>query len=136
MVSKENLLEIAEEDDIPVMEIECSKSGSISLMTDEGCYIGVDRKTPDRMYKERIAHELGHCKKGAFYNRYSPYDIISRHEARANKWAIETLCPEQELIEELEKGNQSIYELAEHFGVSEDFMIKACKHYGYYNEAI
>ena len=136
MVSKEELLEFAEQENIPVMVVSCKKCGSISLLTGENCYIGIDKDTPDNEFTERCAHELGHCEKGAFYNRFSPFDIVSRHEARADKWAIEKLCPEEELVEQLEQNVDSIYGLAQHFGVSEDFMIKACKFYGYYNEAI
>lgn len=136
MVSKDELLEFAERENIPVMTVSCKKCGSISLLMGENCYIGIDKDTPESELTERCAHELGHCEKGAFYNRFSPFDIVSRHEARADKWAIEKLCPEDELVEQLEQNVDSIYRLAQHFGVSEDFMIKACKFYGYYNEAI
>ena len=130
------LEEIAEEENIPVMETECEKCGSISLLMGENCYIGIDSNSDEREYKERLAHELGHCVQGAFYNRYSHYDVVSRHEAAADRWAIEELVPPDELEEALAENLDNIYLLAERFDVSEDFMIKACKYYECYFEAI
>ena len=84
------------------------------------------------LLKERAAHEIGHCVKGAFYNRYAAADLISRHEYRADKWAIEELIPKDELLAAIKKNLDSIYLLSQHFGVSEDFMLKACRYYGVY----
>ena len=50
----------------------------------------------------------------------------------ADKWAIEELIPKSELIKAIKKNLDSIYLLAQHFDVSEDFMIKACRYYGVY----
>ena len=50
----------------------------------------------------------------------------------ADKWAIENLIPKSELIKAIKKNLDSIYLLAQHFDVSEDFMIKACRYYGVY----
>lgn len=136
MTSGRDLMDIAQKRDITVMNISCPECGSISLLEGESCYIGIDGQTDGREYKERFAHELGHCVKGAFYNRYSPYDIVSRHEARADSWAIEELVPKEELLQALAENLDSIYLLAEHFGVTEDFMKKVCIHYGCYNGKI
>ena len=40
--------------------------------------------------------------------------------------------PKSELIKAIKKNLDSIYLLAQHFDVSEDFMIKACRYYGVY----
>lgn len=77
---------------------------------------------------------MGHCETGAFYNEHS-LELRSRMEYRADKWAIKKLVPENELIEAFEEGILEIWELAEHFGVTEEFMIKACEFYGYYHRA-
>ena len=76
----------------------------------------------------KLAHELGHCETGAFYNEYSKFDIRAKHERRANKWAIKKLIPEDELKEAC-TFCYNRYELAEHFGVTEDFMQKALDYY-------
>ena len=129
---------IAIRENIEILRMPCPHCGSISLMTDTGdCYIGIDTRDMTE-FEENVhkAHELGHCIKGAFYNRYSKFDIISRHEHRADTWAIKKLIPEDELIEMFENGVTETWELAEQFEVTEDFIIKACEFYGYYHRAI
>ena len=87
-------------------------------MTDnKDCYVAMDYKQIESASEERtrLAHEIGHCVKGAFYNRYSKFDLMCRHEYRANKWAIETLMPFDEVIEALKSGYEQVWELAEYF---------------------
>lgn len=138
MITSNELSYIAEKENIAVLNTDCPECGSISLMTSDGdCYIGIDNsEITDAEKVVHMAHELGHCLTGSFYNRYSKYDIISKHEQRANKWAIKKLVPEDELIDAFENCITEIWELAEHFGVTEDFMIQACEFYGYYHKAI
>lgn len=78
--------------------------------------------------KIKLAHELGHCATGSFYNEYSSLDIRAKHERRADKWAIKKLIPEDELKKALTFCINR-YELSEHFGVPEDFMQKALDYY-------
>lgn len=129
---------IAEQEGILILETHCPESGSMSLMTDCGnCYIGIDSK--NKTEQEIIvhkAHELGHCVTGSFYNRYSKFDLISRHEYRADKWAIKKLIPEEELIEAFEQGYTESWQIADYFDLPEKFIRKACKFYGYYNGPI
>lgn len=80
-----------------------------------------------------LAHEIGHCETHSFYNVYSPFDVRSKHEARADEWAIKNLIPKDELIKEFKKGIVEIWELAERFNVTEQMMIKACRFYGFMN---
>ena len=127
---------IAIEENITILETDCPKSGSISFMAESGnCYIGINsEEMTEAEQAVHKAHELGHCVKGAFYNRYSSFDIISKHEYTADKYAIKTLVPKDELLRAFKTSTQ-IWELAEIFGVTEDFMIKACEFYGYYHRA-
>ena len=90
-------------------------------------------KTPEEIIVA-LAHELGHCLTHSFYNVKNVLDVRSKHEYTANKYAIKTLVPEGELLRAFKTSTQ-IWELAEHFGVTEDFMIKACEFYGYYHRA-
>ena len=76
-----------------------------------------------------LAHELGHCVTGSFYNRYSEFDVIAKHERRADKWAIKKLIPEDELNDAFEHGIVEPWDLAEYFNVTEDFIIKAVEFY-------
>ncbi len=124
---------LAEANNIEILNADLKKCRSMSIQTESGnCYIGIDRK---RMTKAQEAvckaHELGHCETGSFYNRYSCFDLMSRHEYRADVWAIKKLVDKSELVKALKSGITEIWELAEHFDVTEDFMKKACKYYGF-----
>ena len=73
----------------------------------------------------RLGHELGHCETGSFYNRWAVMDIRQKHENRADKWAIKKLVPKDELDAAIADGRIELWELAELFGVTESFMLKA-----------
>ena len=124
---------IAEKDDIEIMEIKSENCPSLSVMTNSGrCYIGIDsRKLTGAEETVCKAHELGHCETGAFYNRYAACDLVSKCEYRADVWAIETLVTRAELLNAMRSGKTEIWELAEYFSVTEDFMRKVCIHYGF-----
>ena len=127
------LEKIAEENDIEVLKIKSDKCRSMSIQTDSGkCYIGIDNNHMTRA-EETVcrAHELGHCETGSFYNRYSSFDLISKHEHRADVWAIKRLVDKSELVSAFEKGITEIWSLAEYFEVTEDFMRKVCTYYGF-----
>lgn len=83
----------------------------------------------------KLAHEIGHCETGAFYNRHAACDIRRKHENRADKWAIKALIPEDELDAAVADGCTDMWALAERFGVTEDFMRKAVCWYTYGNLA-
>lgn len=125
-----NLYNIATQDGIDVFPFELSQCESLSLLEGKRCFVAIDpfkiKNNPDEIVK--LAHELGHCETGAFYNCFSPFDIRSKHECSANKWAIKKLIPEDELKEACKFcGNR--FELSEYFGITEDFMQKALDYY-------
>ena len=118
--------------DIDVMCIDTKKIQSVSLLSESGnCYIGINpfalQTTADELV--HLAHEIGHCTTGAFYNLYSPLDIRAKHERRANIWAIKKLIPEDEFKKIYQSGCTDPWELAEHFGVTMNFMNMVIKHY-------
>ena len=122
------LYEIANEQNIEVLEYSMPVNESMSVMDDSGlCIIGIDPNTRDGSVQERVhlAHELGHCVTGSFYNRYSNFDCRQRHENRADKWAIRQLITEDALDQAVADGYTEVWELAELFGVTEQFMRKA-----------
>ena len=125
--------DIAKENDIEVMEMKAEECRSMSMMTDSGnCYIGIDsRNMTSAEETVCMAHEVGHCQTGAFYNKHSKYDLISKNERKADIWAIQNLVSKDELEKVMKKGTTQIWELAEYFGVTEDFMRKACDYYGF-----
>lgn len=72
-----------------------------------------------------VAHEGGHISTGATHRVDSPYDLVEKHEFKADKWAIQRLIPEHALNEAVAGGCTELWQLAERFGVTEEFMRKA-----------
>ena len=133
-----SLYDLAEQENIEVIVYPMEENGSMSIMLDDGtCYIGIDGSVQDGSVQERVhmGHELGHCLTGSFYNRYSAFDIRQRHENRADKWAICQLIPLEDLDEAIAEGCCELWELAERFGVTEQFIKKTVCYYVHGNVA-
>ena len=138
MQSVLSLYETAAQQNIEVLQYPMQENGSMSIMLEDGtCYIGIDRAVQDGDIQERVhlSHELGHCITGSFYNRYAAIDHRQRHENRADKWAIRHLIPVEDLDEAVANGASELWELAELFGVTEQFMKKAVCYYVHGNVA-
>lgn len=82
-----------------------------------------------------VAHEGGHISTGATHHVNSPYDLVEKHEVKADKWAIGRLVSEEELDQAVADGCTELWQLAEHFGVTEEFMKKAVCWYTHGNLA-
>lgn len=76
-----------------------------------------------------LAHECGHCATGATHRLASEWDIISRHEYKADRWAIEHFLPFSEMCEAAQNGYRETWQLAEYFDVPQVFIEKALCHY-------
>ncbi len=123
-----SLYEQAEKQNIPILSYPLPNTGSMALELENGaCYIGIDysRLRDEKELAVRLSHELGHCVCGAFYNRYAKMDLRQRQENKADKWAIRKLIPIDALDDAIAGGCTELWELAEHFGVTEDFIRKA-----------
>ena len=123
---------VAQQENITVDRFPLRSREALSFMDDDGsCFIAID---PDKLTGEadertKLSHELGHCVTGSFYNRYSRFDCRRRHENRADKWAVRYLVPVEDLDDAVATGCTELWELAEHFGVTEAFIKKAvCLH--------
>lgn len=125
------LFQIAQKNNIIVEYCRLPKNESIStpeigdgaIMMD---YSMLFSKTQERVH---LAHELGHCMRGAFYNAYSGLDIRGRHEYRANKWAVHQLIPLAKIKKAMRSGYTEAWQLAEYFDVTEDFIRTAIQIY-------
>lgn len=131
------LYQIAREQNIEVLHFPLKETGSMSIMEDGICCIGMDESVLDGSVQERVhlGHELGHCVTGSFYNRWAAVDHRQRHENKADKWAIHQLIPLDALDQAVANGYTEIWELAEYFGVTEDFIRKAVCWYVHSNLA-
>ncbi|MBQ8574792.1 MAG: ImmA/IrrE family metallo-endopeptidase [Clostridia bacterium] len=125
------LYQIAQNENIDVYCLDLLATKSLSMCRNGKSAIAIDPFTLLDSSEEAVllAHELGHCVTGSFYNLYSDFDIVAKHELRADKWAIKKLVPKDELNNAFEHGIVEPWDLAEYFDVTEDFIIKAVKFY-------
>jgi len=132
------LYDIAAQQNIEVIPFPMTRSGSMSVMLEGGqCCIGMDDRVRDGSAQERVhlGHELGHCVTGSFYNIHAAVDHRRRHENRADKWAIHQLLPVEELDDAVAEGCTELWQLADRFGLTEDFVRKAVCYYVHGNLA-
>ena len=131
-VELSELYDAMEKDGIEVCRFELPRARAVSLMDNGGrCFIGLDNTVRQTEAEERtmLLHELGHCKTGAFYNAASPFSVVGKCEKKADEWAIVTFLPLCKLKAAYSSGLCTGFELAEHFGVSEQFIAKAIEYY-------
>ena len=123
----QNLYALARQQNIEVLPFPLPQTHSMSVMEGERCFIGMDASVRDGDVQERVhlSHELGHCVTGSFYSVHTAVDCRQRHENKADKWAIEQLIPVEQLDDAIAEGCTEIWDLAERFGVTEEFMRKA-----------
>lgn len=131
MTTMDELYEEALNDDILVVNCNLKCCAALSVCDDGDCIIVVDEKqaenTADR--KVKTAHELGHCKTMSFYTQYTPFAEKGQFEYQADKWAVQKLMPSDELLQAVQNGCVEVWELAEYFDVTEDFVRRACEIY-------
>lgn len=122
------LYALAERARIPVIPFPLPQTGSVSIQREDlTCCIGLDERVLETETDKRVhlAHELGHCMTGSFYNRWAARPLRRKCENLADKWAIETMISPEALDEAVAMGCTEMWTLAERFGVTEDFMRKA-----------
>lgn len=138
MVPIPELYRTAQQEHIDILRYPMEQNGSMSVMLSGGdCFVGMDDSVLDGGVQERVhlSHELGHCVTGSFYNIYAAADLRQRHENRADKWAIRKLIPVELLDDAIADGCTELWELADRFGVTEEFMRKAICYYVHGNTA-
>lgn len=133
-----DLYAYAERRNIDVDWIPMRRATSLSVPLGDGYAIALDPWKLGSLAQETVclAHELGHCETGSFYNRFAKLDVRQRHENRADKWAIRRLVPEDDLDAAMADGCNTIPALADRFGVTEPFMRKAVCWYAHGNLAV
>lgn len=131
MTDLQALYDLANAESISVYEFPLSENGSVSVRYNERCYIGIDRTQIKNTADEAVhmAHELGHCMTGSFYNPYTVLDERSRHEYRANVWAIKRLCPLEKVRAAYSSGCREVWEFAEYLNITCAFAEKVMVYY-------
>ena len=138
MTNTQYLHHLAETARIPIMTVSLPECESISLQEPDGrCWIGIDPDLPTGASKNvHLAHELGHCFTGSFYNIHAAIEHRQKLEHQADKWAIEALIPPEAYNTALTEGDTELWQLAERFNVTEDFARKAVCWYQHGNLAV
>lgn len=80
-------------------------------------------------YTAALAHEVGHCATGATHAVRSPFELIARHEHRANRWHYERYLPFSYLKSLMEQGYTEPWQLAEVSGWPESTILAALHYY-------
>lgn len=81
----------------------------------------------DEAYK--IAHELGHCEYGGFYNAKNPLDLRGKREYKADVWAVKQMLPFEDLRDAILSGHRECWDLAEYFNLPVNFISFALTYY-------
>ena len=104
---------------------------SVSVEADGKYGIFINRKEIENSDEEFIVatHEYGHCMTGSTHPPYSPLDIISKHEYRADRKSVLDFLPIDNIKSAIKNGCRSAYEFSEYLDVPEQFVIKAFQHY-------
>jgi len=131
--SSDVLIDEAERSGIDVIRCRLPQNGACSVMDAWGhCTIGIDDwACTEAVARARVAHEMGHCARGAFYNIYAADDVIGKHERRADEWAIMRLIPERDFRRAVRSGYTEAWMIAERFCVPIEY---ACKTMYFYAE--
>lgn len=125
-----DLYQYAEDNNIIIEHLNLKQNKSLSARIRNRDFIGLDNSILNGSATERthLAHELGHCATGSFYEIESPLQVRGQYEYRAQKWAVLRLIPKVELLHLLKK-NTPKWEIAEHFGISEQLIDTAITYY-------
>lgn len=139
MTDVDDLYRYADDCGIDIDWVPMRRASSLSVpLPDGSAAIALDLWRVNSMadHAVKLAHEIGHCETGAFYNEYAPLDVRQKHENQADKWAIERLVPKDQLDRAVKDGHTEIWDLAEVFNVTEPFMRKAAWWYTHGNLAV
>lgn len=132
MSTLDELYALADEKGIQVFCCDLPKSQCLAVMDDEGfCSIGIDPMYIESYSDEAelLAHELGHCMTGSFYNFSSPFDVRQKQENRADYWMVNRLAPASRISDLMKKGLCEPWQLAEELDVSQPLVEKAIRLY-------
>lgn len=127
--TSDDLLNYAEKHDISVEEYRLPRTESLSACVNKKCYVGLDPGFTEPEKLVHLAHELGHCVRGAFYNIYAVRDYRQKHERKADEWAIRRLIPYPLLKKAIRHGSTEPWQIAEDFNVTCKFAEKAMKYW-------
>lgn len=122
--------DLAEASGVPVVRMPLPITRSLSIESGKSGIIGMHSGSWSSRGEEQahLGHELGHCLYGGFYTRSAPYDVVERHEWKADKWYILHAIPKERLLAKLREGYDA-WEIAEQLDTTEDYIRMAYYYY-------
>lgn len=131
MVSMAEIYEALDEQDarLFVYHIGFSRAATIELDGQYAVFFDPNHVRSTAALKECLAHECGHCATGATHHLSSQWDLISRHEYKANRWAFERFLPFDQLREAIQGGLREPWQLAEFYDFPQTFIENALHYY-------
>lgn len=115
-----NLYEYAEQNNIDVGYFLLTDTKALSIPG--AVALNPQAITSTSETKVCLAHELGHQATNSFYKVNSKFETRERMEKCATRWAVARLVPLKDLKAAFGDGITEIWELAEHFDVTPEFM--------------
>ena len=114
---------------------EQSKAVTIRINDSGTTGVFLDRGRIETSAEEAVTllHESGHCATGTTHSIVSPFDLVEKHEYKADKWAVQDAVSKEELNAARSAGYLEIYELAEYFNLTEAFIRKVVCWYDHGN---
>ena len=120
------LYDLADSNNIAVHDYRMGDIGlsaaSIKFSNKLGIFLDYKQISTVAEEKVLLSHELGHCETGAMHNVSSTWETKTRNEYRADKWAVHQLIPFHSLQNAFICGYTEVWQLAEYFNVTEDFI--------------
>jgi hypothetical protein len=126
-VNVKQLYQSLQQNGIKFYDYKIGMAKAITLEVNQRYGIFVDTSKIESKPEEYciMAHEGGHCATGCTHKVSSPLDLVEKHEYKADKWAVHKILPIDDFKQALRHGHTEIWDLAEYFGVTEDFMHRA-----------
>lgn len=109
-------------------EIGFCDAATIELDGQYGIFLDFKKFCTMRDILWALEHEVAHCATGCTHKLSSSYDLIEKHEYKANRYAIEKYLSFQDLHAAMRSGYSTVADLADHFNVPE-VAIKKALHY-------
>jgi len=117
-------------DDMGVEVFVCPLSRFKALASPDG-YLGINPYVIDSRAEELeiLMHEEAHFATNTFYQYDSAFTVRRHQEHVALRFAIEKHFPVSAIRRAIRQGNTELWELAEHFGVTDAYMADILQYY-------
>ena len=104
-------------------------AATIELGGEYGIFLDFERFGSLGDFMWALIHEVSHCATGCTHRVSSPYDLVAKHEYKANRRAIETYLPAEQLRQAIRRGYTEPWQLAVFFGLPQSAVQMALEYW-------